>query len=393
MARGEKQDLQGKINIDDSPARGKKYNQKIKPYAVLQFLLKNTDEDHLVDAFDIIAYLEDCGIEAERRSIYQDIKDINRMALMIQEECSIDEATEMIEEDEDDAIKLVKYDKSRKGFYVQNNVRQFDLNDIRLLAECVYSAKFIAEGQAKRLVERVICDFVSTHQSEKIKHDALLVDRVKTNNRAVINNISIINDAMKTKLDGKSHTPEKISFKYLKYNIDDLNNQIERQKGKTYIVSPFKLIINDGNYYMLAYNEEREFIWTYRVDRMKEVRLTGEPREGEKAFQELDIRTFVQRTISMYSGTKERVTIYFIMSLLDTVIEQFGKTNASYKKIDNHHFTVTTDVDISNQFFAWLLRFGKSARIISPDSVVAQFKDYLDAIRKNYEKKNPIESK
>ena len=337
---------QDNMNMDETSGRGKKYNQKIKPYAVLQYLLKNTDEDHLVDAFDIIAFLEDCGIEAERRSIYQDIKDINRMALMIQEECSIDEATEMIEEDEEDAIKLVKYDKSRKGFYVQNNVRQFDLNDIRLLAECVYSAKFIAEGQAKRLVAHVICDFVSMHQSEKIKHDALLVDRVKTNNRAVINNISVINDAMKTKLDGKSHIPEKISFKYMKYNIDDLNNQIERQKGKTYIVSPFKLIINDGNYYMLAYNEEREAIWTYRVDRMKEVRLTGQPREGEKAFQELDIRTFVQRTISMYSGTKERVTIYFIMSLLDTVIEQFGKTNASYKKIDNHHFTVTTDVDI-----------------------------------------------
>ena len=56
----------------------------------------------------------------------------------------------------------------------------------RLLAECVYSAKFIAEGQAKRLVERVICDFISTHQAEKIKHDALLTDRVKTNNKAVL---------------------------------------------------------------------------------------------------------------------------------------------------------------------------------------------------------------
>ena len=71
MARGEKQDLQGKISFDDSPARGKKYNQKIKPYDVLQFLLKNTDEDHLVDAFDIIAFLEDCGIEAERRSMWR----------------------------------------------------------------------------------------------------------------------------------------------------------------------------------------------------------------------------------------------------------------------------------------------------------------------------------
>ena len=332
---------------------GKKPNQKIKPYVVLQYLLKNTDEDHIATAFDIIAFLEDeCGIEAERRSIYKDIEEINKVALMFQQECTIDEAADMLEEDEDDSLKLVKYDKSRKGFYVQSAVRQFELNDMRLLAECVYSAKFIAEGQAKRLVERVICDFISTHQAEKIKHDALLTDRVKTNNKAVLRSLSTINEAMSTKLDGKSHKPEKIQFKYLKYSIDNMEQQIERRKGETYIVSPFQFIINDGNYYLLAYNELRKAIWTYRIDRMKDVRRTGVPREGDEAFQQIDIRTFAQRTISMYSGKQETVTIRFIMSLLDTAIEQFGKKNVIYKKVDDHHFNMTATIDISNQFFA-----------------------------------------
>ena len=366
---------------------GKKPNQKIKPYVVLQYLLKNTDEDHIATAFDIIAFLEDeCGIEAERRSIYKDIEEINKVALMFQQECTIDEAADMLEEDEDDSLKLVKYDKSRKGFYVQSAVRQFELNDMRLLAECVYSAKFIAEGQAKRLVERVICDFISTHQAEKIKHDALLTDRVKTNNKAVLRSLSTINEAMSTKLDGKSHKPEKIQFKYLKYSIDDMEQQIERRKGETYIVSPFQFIINDGNYYLLAYNELRKAIWTYRIDRMKDVRRTGVPREGDEAFQQIDIRTFAQRTISMYSGKQETVTIRFIMSLLDTAIEQFGKKNVIYKKVDDHHFNMTATIDISNQFFAWLLRFGTSVRLLSPASVVDDFNNYLEKIRKMYAK-------
>jgi len=366
---------------------GKKPNQKIKPYVVLQYLLKNTDEDHIATAFDIIAFLEDeCGIEAERRSIYKDIEEINKVALMFQQECTIDEAADMLEEDEDDSLKLVKYDKSRKGFYVQSAVRQFELNDMRLLAECVYSAKFIAEGQAKRLVERVICDFISTHQAEKIKHDALLTDRVKTNNKAVLRSLSTINEAMSTKLDGKSHKPEKIQFKYLKYSIDNMEQQIERRKGETYIVSPFQFIINDGNYYLLAYNEQRKAIWTYRIDRMKDVRRTGVSREGDEAFQQIDIRTFAQRTISMYSGKQETVTIRFIMSLLDTAIEQFGKKNVIYKKVDDHHFTMTATIDISNQFFAWLLRFGTSVRLLSPASVVDDFNNYLEKIRKMYAK-------
>ena len=367
---------------------GKKPNQKVKPYVVLQYLLKNTDEDHVATAFDIIAFLEDeCGIEAERRSIYKDIEEINKVALMFQNGCMIDEAAEELENNkDDDSIRLVVYDKSRKGFYAQKYGRQFDVDDMRLLAECVYSAKFIAEGQANRLVDKVICDFVSVHQAEKIRHDAFLTDRVKTNNKGVLRNLSTINEAMSTKLDGKSHKPEKIKFKYLKYSIDDVGQQIERRRGETYTVNPFQLIINDGNYYLLAYNEQRKAIWTYRVDRMKDVRLTGEPREGDEAFQKIDIRTFAQRTISMYSGKQAEVTIRFIMPLLDTAIDQFGTKNVRYKKIDDGHFTMTATIDISDQFFGWLLRFGRRVKILSPEPVADQFAAYLDKVRAMYDK-------
>ena len=39
-------------------AHGKKANQKMKPYIVLQYLMKHTDENHVESAYDIIAYLE-----------------------------------------------------------------------------------------------------------------------------------------------------------------------------------------------------------------------------------------------------------------------------------------------------------------------------------------------
>lgn len=58
---------------------GKQANQKLKPYVVLEYLLKYSDENNTKSAYDIIGYLEDCGISAERRSIYRDIEDINRI--------------------------------------------------------------------------------------------------------------------------------------------------------------------------------------------------------------------------------------------------------------------------------------------------------------------------
>ena len=51
--------------LEKKPAQhGKKPNQKVKPYVVLQYLLKYTDENHVATALDICAYLEECGIFA-----------------------------------------------------------------------------------------------------------------------------------------------------------------------------------------------------------------------------------------------------------------------------------------------------------------------------------------
>lgn len=362
------------------PARhGKQEHQKIKPYVVLQYLLKNTDDNHTASAYDIIGFLEEHGLTAERRSIYRDIEEINTIQIMLEDDCDIEEAAEILAEDED--RKLIHYDASRKGFYAK---RPLDINDVRLLAECVYSAKFIAEGQAQLLVDTV-CSLASDHQAEQIRHNALLTDRVKTNNRQVLDNIAYINEAMSTEYEGRPHTPEKISFKYLQYTIDDMTKQVERRHGEDYIVSPYKLLINDGNYYLLAFEDKKNSLRTFRVDRMRSVCPLGEPRQGESVFAEIDLKTYTQRVFSMYSGKPRRVTIRFINLLLDTAVERFGMHDVIYAKVDHRHFTVTATVEISDQFFGWLLGFGRRVKLISPDDVVEQFGAYLDKVREMYQ--------
>ena len=370
---------------------GKKPNQKLKPYLVQQYLLKNTDEDHVASAYDIIDFLEQCGVAAERRSIYRDIEDINKVMWLMENKqddedgIDIDAAEEALAADEDNEEKTIVYQRHAKdkGFYVRQ--RRYDSNDIRLLAECVYSAKFLSQGQADRLAD-VVCEFVSKHQGEKIRHDAFLTDRVKTSNKAVLNNISTINDAMSRRLDGEPHDPEKISFQYLKYSISDMGQQVERRKGQKYTVSPYKLLINDGNYYLLAFDDYAQDMRTYRVDRMKNVRFTGEPREGAEAFAAIDLKSYTKRVFSMFGGKQERVVIRFINPLLDAVVDRFGNDRGSvwYEKLDDTHFTVATQVEISDQFFGWVLGFGKKAKILEPPAVVDQFAAYLDKVRQMY---------
>ena len=81
---------------------------------------------------------------------------------------------------------------------------------------------------------------------------------------------------------------------------------------------------------------------------------------------------------------KKKITLKFINPLLDTVIDRFGTKEIHYSKSDERHFTVTAKIEVSNQFFGWLLGFGKKVQIISPPEVREQFAEYIDGIREMY---------
>lgn len=360
---------------------GRRDNQKMKPYLIYQLLYHQTDENNVLSASDLIDMLGKLGIDAERRSIYTDIDAINKILWLLENGGEIHDAEEAFENDIYDSEKAVIYDKNKKGFYLRR--RDFELDDIRIIAECINSARFITDKQAKDLINSV-CQFVSDFQAEEIKADAFVHNRSKTKSTSVINNISTINDAMSFKLDGQPHIPEKISFQYLKYDLNNLSKQVECHKGERYIVSPFKLLINDGNYYLLAFEDKSQKIKTYRLDRMKRINRIGEERQGQELFEKIDLHTYTQKVFSMFDGEERVVKIRFTNNLLDTVIDRFGFENISYVKSDKSHFEIMTKVKISKTFFSWICGFSNMAKITEPQNVIDDFKQYLDKIRNMY---------
>lgn len=335
-------------------------NQKLKTLYVAKFFLENSDENHPITAGDITDYLkEECGIEAERRAIYRDIaalRDVFGMDIA-----------------------------GGQGGKYRLLSRQFEFDDLRLLAECVNATKFISAEKAKDLVS-TIAEFCSTYQAEELQREVFLCDRVKTNRKDILLIIGIIQAAMAAKENGKPKPPQKISFKYLKYTIQDKATQVERHGGAAYKVSPYKLLINEGNYYLLAYDDKAQDMRTYRVDRMKEVKALDEPREGAEAFAAIDMETYTRRVFSMYGGPQKRVSVRFVNSLLDTAIERFGTApDVFYRPEGEQHFVVTADVEISDQFFSWVCGFRKRVKIISPPDVVEDMQKFLKDIAERYE--------
>lgn len=351
--------------MTEKKSGGKRQGQKYKSLLVWQYLLKRADEEHAVKMEDIISHLNAYGITVDRHSISRDIHDLQELFCHDQE-AEIEEREQLNYE--------ITYDGSKRGYTMR---RPYDFEELRLLAECINGAKFLTQGQAKHL-KQLVGELCSEKQSKRLQNEVYLIGRVNTANKFVMSSILAVSEAIKRKC--------KISFTYLKYTLQDRETQTARRRGMAYILNPFYMVVNDGNYYLLAYDEKRKDIRTFRIDRMKDVQLLPESRVGEDVFAKVDMRTYCKRVFSMFSGQEQRVSIRFTNDMLDTVVDRFGAGGeVFYRPDDKTHFIVNADVEISNQFYGWICGFRKRAKIVSPPEVVEGFQNFLKDIQERYQ--------
>lgn len=345
--------------------------QKYKSLLVWDILLKKTDENHALRLIDIQNHLASYGITAERHSIKRDIDDI---LAILNKEINFD--LDELEIEERDLLGYeVEYDAAKHGYKVSR--RPYDFEELRLLAECVRASKFISKTQEGHLLA-AIENLCSEYQIEELQNEVYLVGRNKTPNKSIMSAMLKVNQAIRK--------DRKICFRYQKFTIQDRTQQVDRRNGAAYVISPFKLIINDGYYYVLAWNSKKNTTITYRLDRMKSVEILSEAREGNLEFSKINMETYTQQHFGMFSGEKKRVSLRFTNNLLDTIVDRFGTgAEVFYRPDDENHFVVSTDIAISDQFFGWVAGFRKMAQIISPPDVVADFQTFLSDISQKYE--------
>ena len=214
-----------------------------------------------------------------QHSIKRDIDDI--LALLNKE---IDFDLDELEIEERDILGYeVEYDATQHGYKVSR--RPYDFDELRLLAECVRASKFISKSQEEHLLE-AIENLCSDYQIEELQNEVYLVGRNKTTNKHIMAAMLKVNQAIRM--------DKKIAFRYQKFTIKDRTQRVDRRGGATYIISPFKLIINDGYYYVHAWNAKKGSTITFRLDRMKGVEILKEPREGNVEFSKVNMESYTQ---------------------------------------------------------------------------------------------------
>lgn len=100
-------------------------------------------------------------------------------------------------------------------------------------------------------------------------------------------------------------------------------------------------------------------------------------------FKNFDMANYSKATFGMYHGDAINVKIQFNNEIVGVFIDRFGK-DISIKPVDENHCEINVDVNVSNQFFGWIVGLGNYARIERPLEVKMMFKDYIERISQEY---------
>ena len=99
--------------------------------------------------------------------------------------------------------------------------------------------------------------------------------------------------------------------------------------------------------------------------------------------KEREVIDLVVNTFGMYGGVDAEVTLECKNELAGVVIDRFGHDVWLIPQGEDH-FKTRVLVSVSPQFFGWVTGIGTGMRIIAPENVKQQYKEYLQDVLGNY---------
>lgn len=326
----------------------KSSSQKLKIVYLMKILYERTDEEHPMSTSELISALSEYNVRAERKTLYDDLQALEHYGMDI---CRIRSS-------------------HSTGYYVGS--REFEVPELEMLIDSVQASKFITEKKTHSLI-RKLRHLGSIHQASALNRQVFVKNRIKSMNETIYLNVDLLHAAIANN--------QQISFLYFEYNLE--KKRVYRHNNKLYQVSPYALIWDNENYYLLAYDAGACKIKHYRVDKMAKIARLSQERLGKASFSQIDLAEYTKQNFSMFGGNLESVTLRFANPLVGVVLDRFGK-DIIIEKDGDTHFRVTLSLAVSPQFYGFLFSLGTDAEILRPEHVRREFQAHLQTVSEKY---------
>lgn len=322
--------------------------QKIKLLKLIELLRQETDEQNPLTTSELCRRLEQMHISCDRRTLSKDIALLNEEGFEVM-------STQVGKE---------------KGYYVED--RSFSVPELKILIDAVQAAGFITKAKTEQLTDK-LASLGGSHRAEILKSNMVWFNTRKHSNESIYYNVDFIEDAIARR--------KKISFRY--YDLNENGEKIYRHDGAEYISDPVALVYNEDNYYLIAYSKFHENAVNYRVDRMAQVKVLDASCDRCVDRIKSEVAGYTEQAFKMYGGRAEDIVLEFCDELIGVIYDRFGE-DTKMMRSGEHRCIATVRVQISPVFWGWLFQFAGRMRILAPEAVIVEFKEFGERLGRTW---------
>ena len=328
----------------------KNNRQKLKLIYTLKIFKKYSDEEHPLSASYIIERLKDYGIEAERKSVYDDIACL-----------------------EEYGYDIIKSENGR-GWFLGD--RELEVPEIYLLSDAVRSAKFISSKKTRELISK-LNSMLSDNQVKKIKNSVYFNNVDKCSNEALYYNIDKISRAI--------NENKQITLVYSQRYFNE-NREILHLK-KEMIINPYALTWQDDHYYLICNHNKYKNLMHLRLDRISNAELLDTKARHFSLVSEykdfFDTADYTKKLFSMYGGELCEIELCCKKSITEQVLDRFSES-IFIKKVSEDEFCFTAKAAISDALVTWIINYGENLRVNSPKILREMIVKRAEQVLENY---------
>ena len=304
--------------------------KKLALIYLLNILKSDTDADHPARQEELAAALADrYGVLLERKAIGRNLA----------------------------LLREAGYDvgQTPQGCYLGE--RLFEPSELRLLIDSVLCSRHISPRHSRELAERLAAEG-GKHFRARCRNIATAAAWDKAEGSQLFYNIEVADDAIEA--------GHRLAFSYCRFGPDK-----RLRPSSHHTVSPYRMLLKNQHYYLMAYSDTYEKIAFFRMDKITDIKDTGVsavPLRSIPGYENgIDDHRLSSALPYMYGDLPVPVIFSADAGIIDQVVDWFG-TDAEISPRPEGDYRVMVRVSPSAMEY-WAMQYAKYVRILSPDDL------------------------
>lgn len=338
---------------------------------VFDIIKKYATEDEPIDQADILRKLEEDPENAcDRRTVARALKSL-------MEKYGKDDEGDWIDENIRLHYVLIPRGDSPipKDFWMEFCYEDdFTDEELMFLMDAVQFSKHVDQVSAEEITRKLV----------KLSHNrysGIFEMHTKINEK----NVPVRKDffVILGDINNAIHRQRMISFYKNEFDTD---KKLHRVGDRPVKVCPYRVIVADGNYYLLCGEKDSNVIKRYRIDRISDVTILDEKATHSSARinAALHSNEYIVEHCYMNAGETVKVKLEIDRSILGVVIESFGDKITIEPAHPSSNRLIVHVKSSERDMIYWAMRYGEYAVILEPDYLREEIIERAGLFRRAY---------